>query len=325
MTDLVTSQASVTDAAAVAAPVQDSDEAAFAALGMSDPVTTNQPEPGAQAPATVEPQGTDGDVEIDLTPLQLQGVPKSVLDALPKSALQEWSAQAKERETKRSTDFQQRSEEAKQAKAEAAKLRDELGRFTKGSEATTNADRKATADVDLDALFKPIVDKLRSEGVDVGEQLASAIKAAQLSQSAKVEGLSTVNQQLVGEMLEFFVDETRSKLAAQYPQLSNDETNARVREELNAELQSGRYKEMSLRAAISKAYDKSARVVLFDDILKSHVEKVQSNHRERLAGQPTAPSRQPAARALTPEERDDRIADLLIAGKPEEAQQFARG
>src|SRR5688572_2497881 len=79
------------------------DDAALAYLGLG-PVT-EQPKPEAQASAEVVPSETGGEVNLDLTPLNLQGVPQSVLDLVPKPLLQEWSNQAKDREAKRSTDF----------------------------------------------------------------------------------------------------------------------------------------------------------------------------------------------------------------------------
>lgn len=306
----------------------DHDAAAFAkifgaeALAAPAEHATEQPKPEAQASATAESEGTAWDGrDKAVTLLSTYGrVPLSVLEKTPDAVLQEWSAGYREAEAKTKSELQRRSEEAKQ-------LRDELGRFKSvKQEAADSAEPTGpTATSDLEAELKQIADELRENGIPVGDKLAAVIKKNQIAQSAKVEGLSAVNRQLANEMLDFFIDQSRSTLAAQYPQLSNDETFARVREELDAELGTGRYSNLSMRQAISSALNKSARVVLFDDIVKSRVEAVQSNHRERLAGQPTAPTRQPQAKAMTPEERDSHIAALLVAGKTEEARQVARG
>lgn len=279
-----------------------------------------QPKPAAQAAAEAVPETKGGEVEVDLTPLTYLGVPKSVLETVPKSVLQEWSTQAKERETKRATDIQQRSEELKQ-------LRDELGRFkSQPVQATTKAEpAKPTAQADLDSELKSVVDELRDLGVPAGEKLASVLKAREAAANARVEGLETVNQRLATEVGEFFIEQARSKLEVQYPQLSDDAVFTRVRDEAELQVATGRYKEMPYRKAIAAAIDTAAKLVLFDDIVKAQTEKVQSQHRERIAGQPTAPSRQPEARPMSPEERDDKIAELLMAGKTEDAKRLARG
>jgi hypothetical protein len=302
------------------------DDAAFASLGMADaaaPAQVDQPEPGAQVPATAEPEAKTWDGRDAATALlsSYGHVPKSVLEVTPDAVLQQWSAEYQASETKTKTEIQRRSEEVKQ-------LRDELGRFTptgKPETATKAEPTRPTAAADLDAELKPLVDELRELGVPAGEKLASLLKRHVASSSAEVEGLRSVNGQLAGEIGEFFVDQARSQLAAQYPQLSDDSIFEKVREEANIQLKTGRYEGIPFRKAIASAMATATKLTLFEDIVKAGVEKVQSNSRERLAGQPTAPTRQPAPKPMTPEERDDRIADLLIAGKAEEAQRLARG
>lgn len=308
-------------------PVGMDDDAALALIRGGDPQpVVEQPKPGAQAPAEAVPQGSEPEVAIDLTALKLQGVPQSVLDLIPKPALQEWSAQAKEREAKRATDFQQRAEEAKQAKTEAARLRDELGRFTSSKpETAAGTERKPTVDVDLDAELKPLVDELREAGVTTaGEKLSSILKRLSTAKAAEVEGLKTVNQQLAAEMGEFFVDQARAKLVEQYHQLSDDAIFEKVNEEAKARLQSGRYGDMPYRKAIVKAMEGAAREVLFDEIVKDQVDRARSNDSKRIAGQMTAPTRQPDKAPPTADDLDNQVIALIKAGKLDEAARLAR-
>lgn len=288
-----------------------SDDAAIAQI-----LGTSQPEPGAQAPAEAVPSGEGAEVAIDLTALKFLGVPQSVLDATPKPVLQEWSTQAKERETKRATDIQQRSEETKQ-------LRDELGRF-KAVETPKTEERVApTPAVDLEAELKPIVDELQDAGVPAGKKLASVLKALSASQSAQVEGLTAANKQLVSEVVGFFEDQALSKLEAQFPQLSDPAIRERVLESAKGDY--GRFSNLSARQAIAKAVDRAARLELFDDIVKSQADLVINQHRKRDAGQPTAPTRQPQAKPMSDDERETQVAALLQAGKRDEAMRLASG
>lgn len=310
-------QASV---AAVAAPQVDDDAVALAAIlgtGKAD-----QAAPEAQASEPSEPDAPVAeDLKKVLTALEYAGVPKSVLESTPEAVLRTWGTEQQGREAKTKTELQRRSEEAKQAK-------DELGRFAsvKQPETATQPERKArTDDVDLEAELKPIVDELRELGVPAGERLASAMKRMSAASSARLEGLESVNRSLVSEVTEFFVDQARSKLEAQYPQLSDDAVFAKVREESEAQVRTGRYENVPYRKGIAQALETAAKLVLFDDIVKSHSEKVQSQHRERIAGQPTAPSRRPEAVKLSDDDLDTQIAQLLSAGKTEEARRLARG
>jgi hypothetical protein len=307
------------------------DDAAFAALGMTavqEPVTSqapvapevqqDQPEPGAQAPATAEPasKGWDGREKATALLSTYGHVPKSVLDATSDADLQKWSSEYQAAETKTKTEIQRRSEEVKQ-------LRDELGHFKSQPETPAKVDpRKGpTPDADLEAELKPLVDELRDAGVPAGEKLAAVLKSHLRSTSDRAD----VSQQVASELGEFFVEQARSQLAAQYPQLSDDEVFTKVREEAEAHLRTGRYEGIPFRKAVSSALSTAAKVVLFDDIVKSHAEQVQSNNRARLSEQPTAPTRQQQPKPMTPEEREDRIADLILAGKSEEARRLAIG
>lgn len=278
----------------------------------------NQPVEAAQAAPQVEPSSDVGEVEVDLTPLKLLGVPQSVLEKLPRSELLEWSSQTKERESKRSADFQQRSVEAKQALAELAALKEQAAKVSK------EAERKPTVELDLDAQLKPIVDKLAEYGVPAGDELAAAIKGLKSATAAQIEGLQTVNQRLASEVGEFFVDQSRQKLLEQYPQLSDDAVFDAVRKEADMLFETGRFADIPYRKAVGKALESAAKLVLFDDIVKARSEKVQSQHRERLASQPTAPTRQQAPAPVSDEDRESMIANALIAGKLEEAQRIAR-
>lgn len=271
----------------------------------------------AQAEPSAEPSAEGGE-DIDLTPLKLLGVPKSVLEKLDKSALQEWSAQTRERESKRSTDFQKVSEERKQALAELAALK-------QASEQTKKAEPQVpTADVEFDAQLKSIADELKEFGLPSGEKLAQVVKAMKSATAAQVEGLQAVNQRLAAEVSEFFIDQARNKLEAQYPQLSDDAVFKAVRQEADALYETGRFADLPYRQAVSKAMESAAKLVLFDDIVKSHTEKVQSQHRERLSSQPTAPTRQAAPVPMTEEDREMAVANLLLAGKTDEAVRVAR-
>ena len=276
------------------------------------PAQTEQPV--AQAPVVTAEPNVD---VIDTTALKLAGVPQSVLDLVPKSELQQWASQTKERETKRATDFQQLSVERNAA-------RDELGRF-KANETAKPAEpaRPTVPAMDLEAELKPIVDELREMGVPAGNKLASVLKQAIAAQAAQVEGLSTVNKQLVQEVVGFFEDQALSKLEAQYPQLSDQAVRDRIKEEAQAFIP--RYGNLSARAALAKSYEQAAKLVLFDDIVKNSTEQALNQHRTRLAQTSTAPTRSPDQRPMNDDERDTLIARLLQDGKPDEAMRVARG
>lgn len=307
-----------------AAPAEMSDDAIIASIlsgSQGEPAApvaaVEQQAEVAQAAPSDEPSAEGGE-DLDLTPLKLLGVPKSVLEKLDKSALQEWSAQTRERESKRSTDFQKVSEERKQAMAELAALK-QAGEQTKKAEPQV-----PTADVEFDAQLKSIADELKEFGLPSGEKLAQVVKAMKSATSAQVEGLQAVNQRLAAEVGEFFIDQARNKLEAQYPQLSDDAIFKAVRLEADALYETGRFADLPYRQAVSKAMESAAKLVLFDDIVKSHAEKVQSQHRERLSSQPTAPTRQAAPTPMSEEDREMAIANLLIAGKTDEAVRVAR-
>lgn len=281
------------------------------------PAPTDQPKPEAQASAEVESKPAPVDRSKAMAALRYSTVPQSMLDKATDDELHEWSQSYREAEAKTKTELQQRSEETK-------RLRDELGRFQSQPETAKAAEPNgSTADLDLEAELKPIVDELREMGVPAGNKLATILKALNASQKAQVEGLSTVNKQLVGEVLSFFKDQSRSKLEAQYPQLSDDAVWAKVEEEGKPLL--ANYGDLSARQAYEKAYSKAAKLVLFDDIVKAQSEQVINQHRKRVQGAPTAPTRQQEARPMNDEERDLAVARALIDGKPDDALRIARG
>lgn len=312
--------------AAPAAPAEMSDDAIIASIlsgGEAEPAapvaaTQNQPAEAAQAAEQGEPSAESGEA-IDLTPLKLLGVPKSVLEKLDASELREWSSQTHERESKRSTDLQKLSEERKLALAELASLK-------KPETTTKAAEPKAptAAETEFEAQLKSIADELKEFGLPSGEKLAQVVKAMKSATSAQVEGLQAVNQRLASEVGEFFIDQARAKLEAQYPQLSDEATFKAVRAEADALFETGRFNDMPYRQAVSKALDSAAKLVLFDDIVKARTEQIQSQHRERLSSQPTAPSRQAAPVPMSEADREMAIANLLIAGKTDEATRLAR-
>lgn len=310
---------------APAAPAEMSDDAIIASIlggGQPEPAApvaaTNQPAEAAQAEPQGEPSAEGGEA-IDLTPLKLLGVPKSVLEKLDASELREWSSQTHERESKRSTDLQRISEERKQALAELASLK-------KPETTTKAAEPKAptAAETEFEAQLKSIADELKEFGLPSGEKLAQVVKAMKSATSAQVEGLQAVNQRLASEVGEFFIDQARAKLEAQYPQLSDEATFKAVRAEADALFETGRFGDMPYRQAVHKALDSAAKLVLFDDIVKARTEQIQSQHRERLSSQPTAPSRQAAPVPMSEADREMAIANLLLAGKTDEATRLAR-
>ena len=311
--------------AAPAAPAEMSDDAIIASIlsgGEAEPAApvaaTNQPAEAAQAAEQGEPSAESGEA-IDLTPLKLLGVPKSVLEKLDASELREWSSQTHERESKRSTHLQKLSEERKLALAELASLK-------KPETTTKAAEPKAptAAETEFEAQLKSIADELKEFGLPSGEKLAQVVKAMKSATSAQVEGLQAVNQRLASEVGEFFIDQARAKLEAQYPQLSDEATFKAVRAEADALFETGRFNDMPYRQAVSKALDSAAKLVLFDDIVKARTEQIQSQHRERLSSQPTAPSRQAAPVPMSEEDREMASAKLLLAGNTDEATRLAR-
>jgi hypothetical protein len=270
-----------------------------------------EPEP-KEAKKVEEAEGVDAEAyEHALTALRLDGVPQSVLEKLGRADLLAWGSKAAKRHTKTATELQQRTEKIRAL---------EEAQTTKKPEP-----QKPTGDVDLDAALKPAIEALDELGTDAGAKLAQALKALQGRIDEKLGAVEQTNALFGSHLAEFVLESARSKLTERFPELADDAQFEKVQTKMIALAQSGAYADMSIRQSVPAALEDAAKIVLFDAASKRTSDAVSTQHRKRANGQMTPPSRAPEGKKLDRDAMEDRLIDLLSAGKRDEARKLALG